>query len=408
MSTSNLFPLEITDRQNKQADLNFYSETELKEWVKNELVAWEWLKSAGGGSSVQNLWNRTFALHNGIISALERLETATPPQALQLIEQIKSNLNSLSKEGIKFDSKDARAIGIISHSTSPVFAQNLLLLHLGRFTDQKARAAVHFELEKRGCDATWIKNAEAQFNALTDRASARTSQFTDEVEAQKSLISSQNAEFTELCDRSQKINDDNRVYTLKLLDEFKTKQLAIATTAEADFNRVKSLYEEFMQLRGPVTYWTKKADTHFWHSFWIVIAYSVGLFFLVLIVFGEVTMFVLPLLEPTKEGEIRDVAIANAIPRLGIVLLTVTLGVWPLRLLTKTLLSQLHLASDSRHRATVLTTYLAMLEANKLDDKERKVILETLFRPASTGVVKDDGAPPSALELLKMLTTNGK
>ena len=82
MSTSNLFPLEITDRQNKQADLNFYSETELKEWVKNELVAWEWLKSAGGGSSVQNLWNRTFALHNGIISALERLETATPPQAV--------------------------------------------------------------------------------------------------------------------------------------------------------------------------------------------------------------------------------------------------------------------------------------------------------------------------------------
>ena len=65
------------------------------------------------------------------------------------------------------------------------------------------------------------------------------------------------------------------------------------------------------------------------------------------------------------------------------------------------MLSNIHLATDARHRATVLVTYLAMLKNDKVTEKERTVILESVFRPIATGLVKDTDSPPSMFEVLE-------
>jgi Family of unknown function (DUF6161) len=64
-------------------------------------------------------------------------------------------------------------------------------------------------------------------------------------------------------------------------------------------------------------------------------------------------------------------------------------------------LSHLHLSTDAAERVVMVKTYLSLLEGDHLSgDEDRQLILQALFRPASDGIVKDEGLPPSAFEFL--------
>ena len=69
-----------------------------------------------------------------------------------------------------------------------------------------------------------------------------------------------------------------------------------------------------------------------------------------------------------------------------------TAGIWLTRLSAKIFISNLHLRTDADERVTKIQTYLALLrEGNGPKENERQLILQTLFRPSSTGFIKDDG-----------------
>lgn len=84
-----------------------------------------------------------------------------------------------------------------------------------------------------------------------------------------------------------------------------------------------------------------------------------------------------------------------------------TLGVWVLRILVRVLLSELHLRGDAREREVLLDTYVALAEDKdtQLSPADRQIVLTYLFRPAASGIVSDDGAPPSLQEILSRMTT---
>jgi hypothetical protein len=86
--------------------------------------------------------------------------------------------------------------------------------------------------------------------------------------------------------------------------------------------------------------------------------------------------------------------------RVAIIGLVSVLGVWAVRLLVRLFLSNSHLATDADERVTLVKTYLALMEADKLPfDDDKKLILEALFRPASDGMVKEETLPHPMLEM---------
>lgn len=86
--------------------------------------------------------------------------------------------------------------------------------------------------------------------------------------------------------------------------------------------------------------------------------------------------------------------------------LTSLFAVWAVRLLVRMYLSHHHLANDANERVVMVQTYLSLTEGDKLtSDEHRKLILQALFRPATDGIVKDEGIPASVFELL---TRTGK
>ena len=76
-------------------------------------------------------------------------------------------------------------------------------------------------------------------------------------------------------------------------------------------------------------------------------------------------------------------------------------AVWGVRLVVRMFLSNMHLMTDAAERVVMVKTYLSLLEGDRLSSAEdRQLILQALFRPASDGIVKDEGIPASFFELL--------
>lgn len=67
------------------------------------------------------------------------------------------------------------------------------------------------------------------------------------------------------------------------------------------------------------------------------------------------------------------------------------LVLWVGRLLTKLFLSQHHLRQDANERATMTTTYLALMTEGAASDVDRTIILNALFRNTSDGIIKEEG-----------------
>ena len=87
--------------------------------------------------------------------------------------------------------------------------------------------------------------------------------------------------------------------------------------------------------------------------------------------------------------------------RLGMLVLIGLFTVWGVRLIVRMFLSHLHLTTDAAERVVMVRTYLSLLEGEHLASSEdRQLILQALFRPASDGIVKDEGLPPSMFEFL--------
>jgi hypothetical protein len=86
---------------------------------------------------------------------------------------------------------------------------------------------------------------------------------------------------------------------------------------------------------------------------------------------------------------------------LAIVAVLLTIYFWVTRILARILVSQIHLHSDASERVVMAMTYLALLRDNKgPKDEDRQLILQTLFRPSATGMVKEEALPPGFFEWL--------
>lgn len=71
------------------------------------------------------------------------------------------------------------------------------------------------------------------------------------------------------------------------------------------------------------------------------------------------------------------------------------------RIAVRLFFSQLHLAADASHRRVALLSYIALLnEPNAVTKDDRSLVLGTVFRPISDGIIRDDAMPPSPWELI--------
>lgn len=158
-----------------------------------------------------------------------------------------------------------------------------------------------------------------------------------------------------------------------------------------EMENLRKTFREEIALRAPAEYWETKRKGH------VVMAWVTGILSFAGIGGAAALLgwFIHDLLKSTKINESPESW------RVAVLVLIGLFTVWGVRLLVRMFLSHLHLNTDAAERVVMVRTYLSLLEGDRLASKEdRQLILQALFRPASDGIVKDEGLPPSMFEFL--------
>ncbi len=172
---------------------------------------------------------------------------------------------------------------------------------------------------------------------------------------------------------------------------------------------IQTHYNSEIALLSPVRYWETKAAFHRRRVllYGILLTSSMALS-LVLVALLSIAFiiplehFYMQLFGLSAAQDSAQTTTANPIAKATAFAALIGLLFWILRIISRNLLSHQHLVADADERAVMTKTYLSLQNDNKLpDDATLEIILKALFRPASSGFVKEDHGPmPPIIELL--------
>ena len=400
-----LFTLDLGENGGHLAPTSY---EELTRWIQTEQNFWSWTQP-------QHYGGHENPLREGLSRLAEALSAAQ-----QSLQHVQSN-SQHSQHQLDF-SRDRLVAAYLNvklpHSSTPLAkrveayrqetndkaASYFLAVHIvaGNGQQQHQFQAQDFAAWRGMFDALMERFQLVQSAAKGRKAAAEQS--LDQLRAKaETLLGEKTSAFDELHREYQQLADGIRTRAGEQEDAFQTSQDTRSTEFEAltkahqeAMEGLRKTFREELALRAPAEYWNKKRDGHFAWAWVTGVASFVGIGGAA---FG-LGWQIHALLNKTP---------VNTVPetwRLAVLALVGVFTVWALRLVVRMFLSHLHLLTDAGERVVMVQTYLSLLEGDHLTSKEdRQLILQALFRPASDGIVKDEGVPFS---LAEALTRSGK
>jgi len=182
--------------------------------------------------------------------------------------------------------------------------------------------------------------------------------------------------------------------------------------AKADMAQLRKTYEETIQLKAPAKYWADKRLNHIIAS---------GLAFIVFCLIGYFSgtflwehkadiLAVVSIQASNSESEGAQAAMSAGLQLSSIVLVTIPalLLFWVLRLVSRVFVTNLAGISDAGHRATLISTFLALVNSEDAEivPEERLLLIQGIM--SAPGKSGDDAAPSAMLENLAKSLAGGR
>lgn len=362
---------------------------EVTAFAEEQTELWSWLQQAAAHHSQLNApWKQLKNLLTQISAGVKRYRAATEDsQRGQAADQIRSGLTTLVASPHWIQRSDPRAqylktlaegdpglagfcyLAFTQPGVVPTSEHKALygIMHAWMFENALPAGRANSELQS-------LSAARKDWGDFSGKAKLDFTALRSDLEALRQDLRSLRAEESE--------------DFAKALAEGKNALLAVEKT-----------YDEKLALQQPVKYWSARAERHRNLSIAYAAAFVTAVV-AVLCLVGFASTYVVPEfwqpeLLANADGTVRELPYW----RMAVFALLGGFLVWPVRILPRVLLSNLHLWTDAEERTTMANTYLALLRSEAgLQDGDRKLILETLFRTAATGIVKEDGMAPGATE----------
>jgi hypothetical protein len=177
-------------------------------------------------------------------------------------------------------------------------------------------------------------------------------------------------------------------------NKFKSKFDGELADAKTELENLTKTYDDKLALHAAVKYWGIQLKSHNKKA----IGFSIALGLMTLVVISTIIIFSYSTLDaPIKEIHLSKVFTAAALT---------TFGIWLIKILANIFMSHLHLATDAQERRTMIHTYLALTRKGQgPKEEDRQLILQTLFRPSTTDMVKNDQGPTQLVDMINRLST---
>lgn len=279
---------------------------------------------------------------------------------------------------------------ITIHSNHPEYFQGAYLYFIGQFRSNNKQdfigSLLAYEFDSK-------ENSELANRINSEKKSVKQlrTDFQNQI----------NQTETQLMEHLTKSSNDYKDY-VSLIDKFKEEKEMLVNAwfenSQNDFNNfdadsktkiseLEKTYEEKLRLEKPAEYWSKRAEK-LKNEGWKAIKWLIGL-----VAFACITLYLLLWLTP--EGMLLSFikGDAQAIKWSIIYVTFISFLAFGIRALNKVAFSSFHLARDSEEREQLTYVYLSLKKDSAIEEKDRILILQSLFSRAETGLLKDESGP---------------
>ena len=352
---------------------------ELSEWAKNQRESLNWLQRAiKNQGNIQQAWN----VLNNSIQQVENLCNRYPQQNEQQQRAESQNVvkhftNVVNAGQIRTaGSADIAFIDTVRKEHTDIiaaYAYAFLTNHDFQIATSAAYSGAHLAMRYQLGSSDTVK---AQKKALESTKRSWSVKFG---KLHKKLQSDSDELLTDIEARQASFDE-----LINALDQQTSEQKesfdVICSDAKKELENIAETYDQKLALQSSVSYWKTKKRSHSW-AMWATGVVSILSGAATAAGFISVAYIFL-------QGDWSEVEVW----RFGVLVAISTFGIWITRLFGKIFVANLHLRTDAQERETMILTYLAMLrEGDVLKSDERELILQVVFRPGTSGYIKDDG-----------------
>lgn len=200
-----------------------------------------------------------------------------------------------------------------------------------------------------------------------------SNQSNDYVSKYNDLFKSKNEEFNTL---DKKINDTIELNKINYDNFVKEKDVKIT--------ELEKLYNEKLRMSKPADYWLKMFQGYKKSGIiWLIISMIIAIITIILLV---IIIIKAPIMSNEEHwfDTLKNTALLTVIT---------SISVYVLRLTVKIAMSSLHLSRDAKEREQLTYFYLSLMHEKAVTEKERELILVSLFSRSDTGLLKGDSSP---------------
>lgn len=159
-------------------------------------------------------------------------------------------------------------------------------------------------------------------------------------------------------------------------------------SALKNIGELEKTYREKLKLEEPAKYWSERS-VKLKRQGWIALVLILALVVMTCLSLGVILWQAPEQIYASWFGNDKSAAIRWTI----IYVTLISFIAYAIRAITKFMFSSFHLARDCEERYTLTYFYLSLLKDSKIDEKDRQLIMQSLFSRAETGLLKDDSSP---------------
>jgi hypothetical protein len=200
-------------------------------------------------------------------------------------------------------------------------------------------------------------------------------------------LESSNRKLSEYSTAIDILKEEKEQVFVNLFDQSSAEFQSLVDGSNKSIEELKATYTQLLSLKAPADYWKIRAEKLSKEG-WKAVYWLVGL-----VAFACITLYFLLWLTP--EGMLLSFinGQASAIKWSIIYITFISFLAFGIRALNKIAFSSFHLSRDAEEREQLTYVYLAMIKDASVDEKDRHLIMQSLFSRADTGLLKDDSSP---------------
>lgn len=365
-------PIEIeTNHGNK---MHFPSVAVLKKWIDQERQHWQWIRDNNKSpiSRLHNALNYLDRVRNEAQSLPEDLAEWGDSHREKITRAFRNAYAGSRPHMISSESPEAGLVEALTDEYGEDVGLGALLWFMGEpclpdnHDSMILQGMVHAAMHETGYalpNISLLKTLKNKLDVLSASLASNQQVLLSLNEATTAQSEAFDTQLSELTEKHEEAFN------------------GLMLESQKSLNAIEETYDQKLALQSSVTYWREKGERHKTRAtFWgrVSVGISVAVLFALVVslqyLFGDSTPAEL------KAWQLTSFAIA------------LTFGGWLVRTFVKLFISHTHSEQDSLERVTMIQTYLALLRDDQaISSDDKKVILDSLFRPGHFGLIKEDG-----------------